>query len=156
MLLPNCVLCNQLVMNTIAILCDIVGNLRPLSTTWACIYLRVYFTNVFYGSGFLTLPNCVHCTETLAPSCWILSVSCDHALLTTSACINLCVQLRTRLLRTRAIVNPIIMLLPNCTLSALRVTIDNLRQLWSTYFGLRLCSCLLSITFVSVKLHTLQ
>ena len=48
----NCTYGNQLVMNTIAILCDIVGNLRPLSTTWACIYLRVYFTNVFYGRRF--------------------------------------------------------------------------------------------------------
>ena len=134
-----------------------------LSVTYDhCRLLELAFIFVFTSrtcsmvDGFLTLPNCVHCTETLAPSFWILSVSCDHALLTTSACINLCVQLRTRLLRTRAIVNPIIMLLPNCTLSALRVTIDNLRQLWSTYFGLRLCSCLLSITFLSVKLHTLQ
>ena len=52
MLLPKCVHCNQLVMNTIAILCGIVGNLRPLSTTRACIYLRVYFTDVFYGRRF--------------------------------------------------------------------------------------------------------
>ena len=45
--------------------------------------------------AFLTLLNGVHCNETLAPSFWTLSVTCDHALLTTSACINLCVQLRT-------------------------------------------------------------
>ena len=134
-----------------------------LSVTYDhCRLLELAFIFVFTSrtcsmvDAFLTLPNCVHCNETLAPSFWILSVTCDHALLTTSACINLCVQLRTRLLRTRAIVNPIIMPLPNCTLSALRVTIDNLRQLWSTYFGLCLCSCLLSITFVFVKLHTLQ
>ena len=134
-----------------------------LSVTYDhCRLLELAFIFVFTSrtcsmvEAILTLPNCVYRNETLAPSFWILSVTCDHALLTTSACINLCVQLRTRLLRTRAIVNPIIMLLPNCTLSALRVTIDNLRQLWSTYFGLRLCSCLLSITFVSVKLHTLQ
>ena len=134
-----------------------------LSVTYDhCRLIQLAFIFVFTSrtcsmvDAFLTLPNCVHCNETFAPSFGILSVTCDHALLTTSACINLCVQLRTRLLRTRAIVNPIIMLLPNCTLSALRVTIDNMRQLWSTYFGLCLCSCLLSINFVSIKLHTPQ
>ena len=133
-----------------------------LSVTYDhCRLLELAFIFVFTSrtcsmvDAFLTLPNCVHCNETLAPSFWILSVTCDHALwLLRLALIFVFSYLP--LLRTRAIVNPIIMPLPNCTLSALRVTIDNLRQLWSTYFGLCLCSCLLSITFVFVKLHTLQ
>ena len=134
-----------------------------LSVTYDhCRLIQLAFIFVFTSrtcfmvDAFLTLPNCVHCNETLAPSFWILSVTCDHALLTTSACINLCGQLRTITTNARYR-KPIIMLLSNCTLSALHVTIfDNLRQLWSTFFGLRLFSCLLSITFVSIKLHTLQ
>ena len=46
-------------MNTVAILWDIVGYvgnvLRPLSTTSACIYLRVYLTNVLYRTLFFDL-----------------------------------------------------------------------------------------------------
>ena len=91
MLLPTCVHCNQPVMNTIAILCDIVGNLRPLSTTSACIYLRVYFTNVLYRRRFLDF------AYTVMNSFAILwdSGSYLRPLLTTWACINLHVQLRT-------------------------------------------------------------
>ena len=81
------------------------------------------------------------------------TVSYFRPLSTTSACINL--RIYFQLQRTRAIVNTNVPL-PNCTLSALRVTVDNLRQLSSTYFGFRLCSCLLTITFVFVKLHKLQ
>ena len=45
-------------MNAIAILWDIVGyvgNLRALSTTSACIYLRVYLPNFLYRTLFFDL-----------------------------------------------------------------------------------------------------
>ena len=45
-------------MNTIAILWDIVGyfgNLRPLSTTSAFIYVRVYLTNFLFRTLFFDL-----------------------------------------------------------------------------------------------------
>ena len=133
-----------------------------LSVTYDhCRLLELAFIFVFTSrmcsivDAFLTLPNGVHCNELslhLLGYCQLPATM--HCWLLRPALIF--VFSYVPLLRTRAIVNPIIMLLPNCTLSALRVTIDNLRQLWSTYFGLRLCSFLLSIIFVFVKLHTLQ
>ena len=81
------------------------------------------------------------------------TVSYFQPLTTTSTCINLRIYLPLQW--ARAIVNSDVPL-PNCTLSALWVTVENLLQLSSTYFGFRLCSCLLTITFVFVKLHKLQ
>ena len=81
------------------------------------------------------------------------TVSYFQPLSTTSTRINLRIYLPLQW--TRAIVNSDVSL-PNCALSALWDTVDNLPQLSSTYFGFRLCSSLLTITCVFVKLHKLQ